>query len=724
MTTTDEPVVSPDPQPPPSGGKPKEPVPADGPQKTVLKPLLAAWLKDRDEFISTVKDVSHQRGHAVAWHTTHSLEHGWRILRYAPIGLGRVIRGVWGWVFCLESRSLRREAINANQAKEYIVLEKERKARVAMRWRGTLTGLIVLTVGLACLWFLMPNWRVNLWLFQFTMTRDWLFTAIGVSTVCGLAYVGRPREGERPLIRRAIDISGNPPLRPETVINALVSLRVPGMTKPDEIRLLIDVPSSTSGYLFEMELPPGVTAESVMEKRPELSAALRHPLGTVWPSVGKKHQGHLMLFVGHEDMNAARQKPWPLLKSGQVDIFNPVPLFTDQRNQWVKLTPMYTSGVIGALPRMGKTFILRELLLVGALDPLVKIYAFDFKGTGDLSPLRLVAHRYACTARPEKIAELLPVFEELQEELFRRSEVIEGLPYEECPESKVTPELASRRDLKLEPIMVGVDECHELFEHEESAVRARFIKIFADLVKRGPALGIIVYLATQKPDASSIPTKIGDNAVIRICLKVHGWRSNDAVLGTEAHSRGLKATMFAFEDKGIAYLKGEGAEALIVRSVSNLDTLAAEKVATRARAARELEGRLTGDAAGEEMDTEVEQVILLDDVRRVFGAADAMHLPDIATGLGELRPMLYGNLDPNSLGRQLRRAEVRVDSVHVAGKPREEASRKGVKREWLAVSTTALVGDEEVAGAAADNVRPLRRPTAGDGMLPGEEHSS
>ena len=31
-----------------------------------------------------------------------------------------------------------------------------------------------------------------------------------------------------------------------------------------------------------------------MEKRSELSAALRHPLGTVWPSVDTRHQRHLM----------------------------------------------------------------------------------------------------------------------------------------------------------------------------------------------------------------------------------------------------------------------------------------------------------------------------------------------------------------------------------------------------------------------------------------------
>jgi S-DNA-T family DNA segregation ATPase FtsK/SpoIIIE len=146
--------------------------------------------------------------------------------------------------------------------------------------------------------------------------------------------------------------------------------------------------------------------------------------------------------------------------------------------------------------------------------------------------------------------------------------VIEGLPYEVCPENKVTLALASRRELGLEPILVGVDECHELFEHEDQAVRVRFIKIFTDLIKRGPALGIMVYLTTQKPSAKSIPTAIAHNAIIRTCLKVLGWQSNDQVLGDGMSKAGLKAQMFSWEDKDIAYLKGEGADAQIVRSAS------------------------------------------------------------------------------------------------------------------------------------------------------------
>jgi S-DNA-T family DNA segregation ATPase FtsK/SpoIIIE len=664
---------------------------AGGVRQRELKPLVADWLKDREEFVSTVKDAGHRAGHNVLWHVVHSPLHAGRVLKYAPRGWWRVTTAIWGWIFHAETKGMRREHALNHHTPEWLRLEKERKERVSLRWRGTLFLTVLVLAALVLLWFLMPNIPL---VFGVEATRVWVFSLLGSAVMCALGYVGRPVNA--PLLRKATDVTGNPPLTSETVLDALVSLRIAGMNDPAEIRMLIDVPSPRAGYLFELELPKGVAAESVMDKRSELSAALRHPLGTVWPSVGKRHQGHLVLFVSHEDMAKARQKPWPLRTDGAVDVFKPQPMFTDQRNRWVELTLAYTSGVIGAVPRMGKTFALREFLLVGALDVRCVIYAYDLKGTGDLSCMQLVAHCYGVGDEEEDIRQQLSEMRALREEMRRRTKVIRGLPREECPENKVTTDLASRRSLGLEPILVGVDECQAWFEYENTAIAKELITICTDLVKRGPAVGIMCYFATQKPDAKSLPTGMSSNAVVRLCFKVEGHISNDQVLGSGMYKAGLKATMFSFDDKAIAYLKGEGSEPQIVRSVHGLDAVAAEKVALRARAMRELSNRLTGFATGDDLDHEAEQVVLLDDVRRVFENAKAMHLTDIAVGLAELRPLLYGNLDADSLGRQLRAAGVEVDSVYVSGKPREKASNKGVKREWLDVSSTVLVGDDEV----------------------------
>jgi S-DNA-T family DNA segregation ATPase FtsK/SpoIIIE len=93
----------------------------------------------------------------------------------------------------------------------------------------------------------------------------------------------------------------------------------------------------------------------------------------------------MVLWVGDEDMSKSRQPVWPLRKTGSVDLFKPQPFGTDQRGRWVEITLMFISMVIGAVPRMGKTFALRELLLIAGMDPRAELHAFDLKGTGDLS---------------------------------------------------------------------------------------------------------------------------------------------------------------------------------------------------------------------------------------------------------------------------------------------------------------------------------------------------
>ena len=70
-----------------------------------------------------------------------------------------------------------------------------------------------------------------------------------------------------------------------------------------------------------------------------------------------------------------------------MDLFKPVAFGTDQRGRWVEITLMYIAGVIGAIPRMGKTFLLRLLLLIAALDPRAELHTYDLKGTGDLDPV-------------------------------------------------------------------------------------------------------------------------------------------------------------------------------------------------------------------------------------------------------------------------------------------------------------------------------------------------
>lgn len=645
-------------------------------------PILAAWLRSWSTFTDTAYGAIRRLAHRSGYHGVRVPLYLVRLALMSPRGLYRVVRVIVRLVFDAEARPLRLNHVDRLESKEFIALERLRRDKVKNRLIVASVLSVPVLIGAVVAYFLLPTWV--------------LWTVVGV-VVEVLGWVGRPLD--KAIAKPATLVAGAPgPLRAPFVMDALCSLGIAGMRNPADINLLMDVARTGPGYQVDLELPRGVAAEAVMEKRPQLSAALRRELGCTWPSVGRRHEGHLTLFVGDQPMNAAKQSPWPLLKNGQTNVFLPQPFATNQQGQWTNITLAYTSWIIGAQPRLGKTFAVRELLLLAGLDPRCKVAAVDLKGTGDLAPCSLYADFYSCGDEPEEIETQLDYLRSLRTEMRRRARVIRELPHAEAPENKVTDTLANRKDLGLEPIVLGADEVQVWFQHEDKAVKEEFIAICTDLIKRGPALGIWLILATQRPSAKSIPAEISDNAIMRFCLKVQGQVANDMVLGTSSYQAGVRATLFSMEDRGIGILRGDGADPVICRTVNGLDAVASEKVAARARAARVTAGRLTGAAAGELMQREQEQVELLDDLREVV-TMPVVHLGDLVTLLAQHRPGVFGHVDANALGTMLRSVGIVPGTVWDPSKPRDKAAAKGINKAWVdkvyATSAIGLDAEEE-----------------------------
>jgi S-DNA-T family DNA segregation ATPase FtsK/SpoIIIE len=241
----------------------------------------------------------------------------------------------------------------------------------------------------------------------------------------------------------------------------------------------------------------------------------------------------------------------------------------------------------------------------------------------------------------------------------------------------VTPELAKRADLGLHPIVVAADECQRLYE--EPTHGKEFEAIMTDLVKRGPALGIITMLATQRPDAKSLPTGISANAAIRFCLKVMGQMENDMVLGTSTYKNGTRATMFSRRDVGIGYLVGEGDEPRIVRTVY-VDNPAAETIARRARAVREAAGLLTGHAIGQVPEPAEDEATLLHDLLAVIPANESRVWGEVvAERLANYRPAIYAGWGTEQLTTALRPYRIKQQQIG-AMVDGERKNRRGVAR--------------------------------------------
>ncbi|WP_432092385.1 cell division protein FtsK [Streptomyces sp. bgisy100] len=648
--------------------------------------VVPAWARSWHEFTTAGKGVAEYAWHLTAYHAVRTPWYALRLTLQVPRGTVRFIGGSLRWIADAEGEPFRQAAATREDVGEYLKLSRQRDRRV--RWR-TVVSVVSAVVGLTTA------------LSLYVLAPSWLLMLSGVVVTMAMGRLGQPADD--PVFHRAVEIPKATRLTSDIVLRALGSLGIPAINQAQSkggegFAFTAPITRDGPGWLAEGDLPFGVTVTDVVDRREKLASGLRRPLGTVWPeAVPDEHTGRLRLWVGDRDMSQTRQPEWPLAKSGSVDLFKPSAWGTDQRGRWVDVTLMYLAGVIGAIPRMGKTFLLRLLLLIAALDPRAEVHSYDLKGTGDLDPVgNAIGYRHRAGDDEEDILYALAAMRELQGELRRRTKVIRELPRDICPESKVTTELASKRSLGLHPIVVGVDECQKWFEHSKHGKELE--EICTDLVKRGPATGIVLLLATQRPDDSSLPKGISANASARWCLKVMSHIENDLVLGTGAYKRGVRATMFAWGDKGVCYFLGEGADARIVRSIE-VDAVLAERVAQRARTMRERAGTLAGHALGEgpAADTAPAYDLLADLLIAVPANRSKVWNESAVSRLAELRPDIYGGWAPEQLTAALKPYGIRTVQVWGTTDDGKGANRRGVRRADILQSIAERDGNSDAA---------------------------
>jgi S-DNA-T family DNA segregation ATPase FtsK/SpoIIIE len=659
-------------------------LPAPGVVDEKRRPILPAWLKDRTEFATAARHTTSRLGYAAAYHGLRAPLYAVQLAAMSPRGACRFVKDTSRWVWDREAAPLRDHAVRTEDVDEYLHLARLRGTRVRLR------GLVVVVDAVFGLGF-------ALWLYVMAPAYLWVFAAGAVLT---LGYLGQ--QPDAPVIGPAVlrtelqKLTGTIVLRGlDSIGNPKISAAIKKGGDMDGMRFTSEIVRDGPGYRADLDLPYGVTPDDVMEKREQLASGLRRKVGCVWPSGDPdEHEGRLVLWVGDRPMNETTKPAWPLLKDGQVDLFKPVVFGNDQRMRWVEVTLMFAAIVIGSVPRMGKTFLLRLLLLICALDPRAAILAFDLKGTGDLGALEPVAHRYRAGEEDDDIDYIVQALREVKEELRRRAKVIKSLPRSRCPESKVTPALASDKSLGLHPIAIGIDECQVVFEHEKHG--AEIESICTDITKRGPALGIIGMFATQRPDSKSLPTGISANAILRFCLKVMNHQANDMVLGTGMYKSGIRATMFSRRDLGICFQAGEGDDPRIVASAF-VDAPGAEVVVARARKMREEYGNITGHAIGEGPAATVGMDVLGDVLQVVAATEEQVWNERVAARLAELRPDVYAGWTAANVTAALKPWGVTIRDVWGETDEGEKATRRGFRRADVVTAVTRREADRLAA---------------------------
>ncbi|MGW5776054.1 cell division protein FtsK [Streptomyces sp. NPDC003863] len=648
------------------------------------KPVLAGWLTNRRDFLATARHTGANVGYAALYHGVRVPVYAGRLALMSPRGACRFVASTNRWVWDREAAPLRDYAVRTEDVEEYMRLAKLRAGRIRLRGLVTLVSLVF-------------GASFALWLYVVAPAYLFLFATGGVLLLgMGGQQPDAPVVGPAVLKTEIQKLTGSIVLRGlDSIGNAKISAAIKKGGDMNGLRFTSEIVRDGPGYRADLDLPYGVTPEDIMEARKPLASGLRRKTGCVWPAPDPtEHEGRLILWVGDKPMNETTKPAWPLLKSGSVDLFKPVVFGNDQRMRDVTVTLMFASIVIGSIPRMGKTFLMRLLLLIAALDPRAEIHAFDFKGTGDFGALEPVCHRYRAGEDDEDIEYVLSSLREVREELRRRAKVIKSLPRSRCPESKVTPELADDKSLGLHPIVIGADECQVPFEHKEYGEELE--EICVDITKRGPALGIVGLFGTQRPDAKSLPTGISANAVLRFCLKVMGHTANDMVLGTGAYKAGYRATMFSRSDRGICWMAGEGDDPRIVASAF-VDAVAAEQVVARARQAREDYGNVTGHAIGKGPDKTSGNDILADVLDVMAEGEKAVWCERIATRLASLRPDTYAGWKGENVTAALKPYGIKAGQVWGTTDEGKGANRRGIDRTDITAAITRRNADRAAA---------------------------
>lgn len=660
------------------------PVPVDPPRPVVPKPTIQAtaerrevipgWMLSREEITERVRWHVRNLAHTSAYHVVRTPVYGAKLAAHAPRGTGRVLAATYRWIWDVEGKPLRADAVSAHDPQQYLKLAQMRDEHVRKR----LTVAMLAVLGLAAI-AVVVVFSGSFWLQAGTIA---LVLAV-------LGFAGRVPD--RPVVGRAVVKPQVTKLTSDVVERALGSLGISqinqAMAKGPRITFPAPITRDGPGWRAEVDLPYGVTVSDIMERREKLASGLRRPIGCVWPEpVSEEHAGRLVIWVGDQDMSKVKPKPSPLVKASRMDLFKEVPFGTDQRGRPVGVDLVFANMVIGAMPRMGKTFALRVLVMAAALDPNVELRLFELKGTGDLGMVENVCHHYASGPGDDTIEAAMVSLRELYKELERRSATITRIAKTDraaCPENKVTPQLSGNRKLGLHLIFAAIDECQELFSHDTYKDEAK--KLAEGIIKRGPAMGVILVLATQRPDAQSLPPGVSANAGLRFCLRVMGQVENDMVLGTSSYKNGIRATTFTAKDKGIGYLVGAADDPQITRT-DFIDGPAAEKIAVRARALRENAGTITGHAAGEDLDTSPAGTPTVIDVANVIRTDETKVWSEtIVDRLAELRPEIYGDwaaLDGRAKANALAAAlkPFGIDTQQVYGKTDNgrPANRRGV----------------------------------------------
>jgi DNA segregation ATPase FtsK/SpoIIIE, S-DNA-T family len=623
-----------------------------------FRPIIPAGLRGKENIKATVRYQAQRAGHITGYHAVRAVPlYLPKALFWALIGLFRLAGRCLRWWWDPEMSSLMQTAASEGDTSRGPSIAAQLAQRRRARAMALLAGLVGLFFAGLTLWLAAPRWATVL---------------VVVAAVPGLARIGRPRT--MPILRPAVVSTRFRRINSDIVLRAYYAAGLGHPEKKDQQVKFVSTMARDqreTGSQVDVDMPFGKTYADARNAVEKIASGLDVHVNQVFLTKGDRERRH-QLFVADQDPLAIPVGRTDMLDLKPRNIWQPIRLGKDERDRLVTLVLLWNSILIGAMPRRGKTFFVRLILLFAALDPWVKILGADGKKSSDYDKVRLVAHRWVTGDAPnprdnDPLQHLEDMLDEVLAHISEVNEVLSSLPVEMCPEGKLTEALA--RDPRYPALRVWVlagEEFQVYFETQDQKYNTRIANKWGRIMAQGPSAGVILLDSSQKPsgvgagDVSRLFNRFRDNHQVRFALRCGNRVVSEAVLGGDAYSEGYDASALPIGDgtngtkdyRGVGILYGASDLTPTVRTflANHAD---AEKIFIAARRHREALGLLSGLAAGEEMAREHRDVMA--DVRRVFYAGEAwVSWKALASRLSQEMPEHYADITKEAISAQVR----------------------------------------------------------------------
>ncbi|PWV74066.1 DNA segregation ATPase FtsK/SpoIIIE, S-DNA-T family [Prauserella marina] len=570
-------------------------VPASTPAEPTLWQRFVSWWRLSPRVPVSLKSWPHAR-QAAKDMVVRVLRSPWRFVWAVLRGLVVAARAWRGWVKVVDYREAAEESGK--------LADKFENIRELTLFRWKISGSVLGAAVLAGIAVTVVYGAVALW-------------GAGAVAAIALAITGRKKDGNpgrKPTLAGPRTLTWT--IDSQVLVDAFRDAKLIG--KDETLRLVERATRQGDGWAVTVDLPATRKAADVVKNRDALASALAvDELQLIVERVRGNggHAGRVAMWVADKDPYAQPPLRTPLLDVARWDVWRAVPFGRDARDRKIALPLVWTSLLIGAIPRQGKTFAARLAASGLILDPHARLYVADFKAGKDWDAAARVAHRFLSGDEAEHVLALRDWLVELVGEVQRRYRRMRDLDDSVCPESKVTPGMSRDADLDMPVTALFIDEVQVALEDRTPiSVQGKRLpvgeyigELLTWLAKKAPAAGIILALATQRPDSKTIPSGLRAVLGSRFALRVMDWRDSNIVLGEQMNTRGFDSSRLLASHKGVGILRPDGETeagadvlAMTVRTyfMPNDDW---RTICERGRVLRESAGTLTGHSAGRDL---------------------------------------------------------------------------------------------------------------------------